>query len=245
MAISRLQTNTAQYPLLFASASGGNATDTYTGDGVNTGVSGYVYRYHRFTSSGTFTVSTAGMMDMFLIAAGGSGGTGTGSWAAGGGGAGGAVDGSFWFEAGTYTITIPGIQTNGTGADAFLFGPTARSAANRMTIYVPGGGVGGSNNSAGAAGGNAGSGATASYSGYFGENGNSTGGGIGLLGTGAGRTVYYTGAGVTYGVGGVGPGRTFRDTPPANSGSGGSNASTYDGPYPGAAGCCIIRYRIG
>jgi len=81
------------------SATGG----TVTAAGITPGNG---YRYHVFTSPGTFTVNSgSGTVEYFVVAGGGGGGTGTG----GGGGAGGVRNGSI-------TISSPQTVTVGTGA---------------------------------------------------------------------------------------------------------------------------------
>ena len=129
----------------------GAVTGTPTLSGGTEATSGG-YDYHKFTSTGTLTVSAAGVAEVLFIAAGGGGGEDIG----GGGGAG----GMFHEEvvpllAGSYTVTVGaggsgavgGVATN--GADSTLAGLTAF-----------GGGFGG--RSGGAVGGDGGSGGGAS-----------------------------------------------------------------------------------
>ncbi len=85
--------------------SGGNSTAEYTLGGTN-------YKAHTFTSSGTFGVSTAGAVDIFLVAGGGSGGGDNG----GGGGAGGVLIAlNYSLAVGNYAIVIGGGGSRTTG----------------------------------------------------------------------------------------------------------------------------------
>ena len=61
-------------------------SNNFTASGGATVESGG-YKYHTFTSSGTFTANSSGSVDILMVAGGGSGGPGT----AGGGGAGGVL----------------------------------------------------------------------------------------------------------------------------------------------------------
>jgi len=75
----------------------GGTTNTYTG-----------YKSHKFTSSGTFTVSEgSGEIQVLIVGGGGAGGQKL-DWASGGGGggAGGMRTGSLFVEAGSYTVTV-------------------------------------------------------------------------------------------------------------------------------------------
>ena len=62
------------------------------------------YKYHTFTSSGTFTVDLAGLFEVLVI--GGGGGGGSYAEGSGGGGAGGLFNASVYFSASSYTVTI-------------------------------------------------------------------------------------------------------------------------------------------
>jgi hypothetical protein len=101
-----------------AAATGG--TITTSGD----------FKIHKFTSSGTFSVSTAGTMDYVLVA----GGAGAGARHCGGGGAGGVVLQRFKsVGTGSYSITIGAGGAAGTrggncgpnGSNSSAFGNTA------------------------------------------------------------------------------------------------------------------------
>ena len=140
-------------------ASGGNSTGTYTAGGIS-------YKYHQFTSSGTFTVSDSppGANFDILVVGGGGGG---GSNFAGAGGAGGMiVRPALSSSTGSYTVTI---GSGGAGGAASASGPHGANgsdttvAFNSSTILTAkGGGAGGGKAAVGADGGSAG-GAGSSY----------------------------------------------------------------------------------
>jgi len=127
----------------FVTASGGNEEFTHPSNG---------YKYHIFTSSGNFTVTSGGLINYTIVSGGGGGGLGDSDIydrAGGGGGAGGMISGTTSFIAGTYTITIgaggiggyryPGSGTtynseNGTSSKIEL--------ANWEPLYSDGGGRG-------------------------------------------------------------------------------------------------------
>jgi hypothetical protein len=121
------------------SASGG----TVTSAGITPGNG---YRYHVFTSPGTFTVNSgAATAEYLVVAGGGGGGTGTG----GGGGAGGVRYGTTPVVTGSYSITVGAAGTarvHGTASDngnPSTFGPIVSqgggkgaSGSNGGTINV-------------------------------------------------------------------------------------------------------------
>ena len=111
------------------------------------------YKSHRFTANGTLTVTTAGTMDIFMVAGGGGGGFGS---YGGAGGAGGARVGAFVMEIGNYTITIGtggqygsegtwGNQNSASGVNSTIVksGWTGGDSSG-TTITANGGGLGGS-----------------------------------------------------------------------------------------------------
>jgi hypothetical protein len=78
----------------------GGTSGTYT-------VSGTTYKYHKFTSNGTLTVSKAGTIEYLVVGGGGAGGCKSASNGnGGGGGAGGVLQGSIVIPAGIYEITV-------------------------------------------------------------------------------------------------------------------------------------------
>src|SRR6056300_344268 len=88
------------------------------------------YKYHTYTSSGTFTPEIVGNIEYLIVAGGGGGG---GVYHAGGGGAGGLLNGTISVTAQDYTITIgsggqggaasfggvAGVGSNGSNSTAF------------------------------------------------------------------------------------------------------------------------------
>jgi hypothetical protein len=139
-------------PVATAKASGG--TITYAADG---------YTYHAFTSSGTFTPTSALTCEVMSVGAGGGGG-----WGNGGGGGGGELDlfTSLSASASGYTVTVGAGGSGGTGSAGVRGGQgTTSSFALGGTTYVTslGGGGGGSGdasagNTAGGTGGSGGGG---------------------------------------------------------------------------------------
>lgn len=238
----------------FMVATGGTET-TYTSGG-------FTYKSHKFTSSGTFTVTSLGespSVDVLVVAGGG----GTGAERKSGGGAGGFRTNTQTIVSATgYTVTVGtagpyNTQTTRGGNSSFV---------GASTITSTGGGSGGvliggiyySGNSGGSGGGqslggSAGSGNAGGFSpveGYSGGNQTDAsqggaGGGAGGVGGGStsGNTAgasndYETGLNQTYAQGGAG---------------GSAGASTSTAPGSGAAGTVsaaakdgvvIIRYRI-
>ena len=180
------------------------------------------YKYHTFTSSGTFQVTSgAGDVDALIIAGGGGGGGGQNYYHGGGGGAGGMIElTAQTVSAQSYTITIGGggsVRSNGSNSSAL--GSTA-----------VGGGAGGSEHSDARDGHDGGSGGGASYTG---SGGSATSGQGNDGGTGASNGNWATGGG-----GGKGAtGGTAANN--SNAGSGGNgkqwlNGTTYAG---GGGGC--------
>ena len=172
------------------------------------------YKYHTFTTSGTFSVSAGETTVEYLIVAGGGGG---GSRHGGGGGAGGYQTGSAITTAGNYTVTV-GAGGAGGVKDTTASGDGGDSSV--FSVTSAGGGGGGAfsirqaANSGGSGGGasNIGAGTTSGASGTTGQ-GNDGGdvtsggadwaaaGGGGATAAGGGST---GGTGVSGGDGGTG-----------------------------------------
>jgi len=206
------------------SATGG----TTTAAGITPGNG---YRYHVFTSPGTFTVNSGSTTGEVLIVAGGGGGGAVADGVGGGGGAGGVV----YYT--TYPFTVPISVTIGSG------GPGAPSAPNGgNTVFgattALGGGIGGQSRRG------------TIYAPPTGNPGGSGGGGNGFdsgkpggsatqpgqpLVAGAGGTNYgYAGGtGATYAGGGGGSGG-IGSNGGASGGPGGNGQ-----PFPGFAGPLI------
>lgn len=191
------------------------------------------YRFHTFTSTGTFTVSSLGgsLGDVDYLVVGGGGGGGE---TIGGGGGGGAVrEGSIRISTGTYNVTV---GSGGAGAPAIQNGtyPGGNSGSNSsvfgVTAYGGGGGAGYNTVGLGAIGGPGGGGGAATggtgipngmgYPGGVTNNNTNSGnggggagtpGGQGVSGTpgrgGAGIVSLFTGQRVAYGGGGGGGAR--------------------------------------
>jgi hypothetical protein len=88
----------------FAQISGGTAT-TYTSGGVT-------YNVHTFTSSGTLTVTSSGLVDVLVVGGGGGAGVDYGS---GGGGGGALIEkGGVFLEGGSTTVTVGAGGAGGT-----------------------------------------------------------------------------------------------------------------------------------
>jgi hypothetical protein len=210
-----------------------------TGGNTTTNIGGY--RIHTFTSSGTFSVTSPGAVEVLVVAGGGGGGA---LWG-GGGGAGGLLyygpetpanghaEGTSYAVTGgsNYTVTIGGRGTGATSGNAG--GQGGNSIFGALTAIGGGGGgnsdarvpsVGGSGGGAGDTGlgalGTAGQGMSGGGANYGG------GGGAGLAGTsssgkgGDGLPYAIGGTGLVYyagGGGGAGGGR---------SGLGGGGSST-------------------
>jgi len=226
-------------------------TTTHTSTGTLTGIvasGGTItnsggYTVHKFTSSGTFTVTSVqtGQNLEALVVAGGGGGGGTGVNGGGGGGGGGVVNhGSLATVTGSYSVVVGAGGTGGAsgsvGGDSSFSGITAK-----------GGGGGGTYRSLGANGGSGGgSGRDMGSTSTSVSTQDNSGGGTGH-GSAGGASPYasYGDAGGGGGAGGAGASgqQTF---PPVTSGPGGGNggagftssitgaANTYGG---GGGGC--------
>jgi hypothetical protein len=159
------------------------------------------YKYHAFTTSGSFVISSGTGTVNYLIVGGGGGG---GDRHGGGGGAGGVVSGTWSASPGTYTVTVgaggthgattEGGQTQyGSPAGAGLKGGDS-SISTVATAYGGGGGGTYDGNPTdtliGSGGGGGGAGypgvTTATGQGYAGGSGNNPGGGGGGGSAGAG-----------------------------------------------------------
>jgi hypothetical protein len=177
------------------------------------------YKYHVFTSSGTFSVTKGEGTVEYLIVAGGGGGGGK---RGGGGGAGGYVSGSYTATTGNKTVTIGG---GGAGTSGNSPQNGGSSSVSGLPAAVGGGGGGGytGGQDYGNAGGSGGGGAN-------GESSGNAYGGAGTAGQGnnGGRRISRGGAG------GGGAGAQPADSSSNNGGPGGSgktwaNGTTYAG----------------
>jgi len=150
-ATATISMNDADVRTLFDDASGtismsqGHGKSWWTANAASGGtVATYSnYKSHTFTSSGTFTVTTAGSdaIDYLVVVGGGGGG------AAGGGGAGGMVTGSGNLSATSYTITIGAGGTGGRGGGGGTNSTNGGSGGIGTVQGANGGGAGGNSNS--------------------------------------------------------------------------------------------------
>ena len=108
-------------------AAGGNSIFTENG-----------YTVHIFTGTGTFSVSSPGVVEYLVVAGGGAGGGGD---VGGGGGAGGLLYGSALFSVGSYPVTV---GSGGTGvASSSSYGGKGANSQLGPYIAIGGGGGGG------------------------------------------------------------------------------------------------------
>jgi hypothetical protein len=129
----------------YTTATGG--TVTYAGG----------YTIHTFTTSGTFTVYSAGDIELLVVAGGGGGGSG-------GGGAGGMITASKSVTTGTYAITVgPGGTGGGGGSSGGKTNPTSGGNSVALGYTAIGGGYGGGGSIAGRLGATGGSGGGHGY----------------------------------------------------------------------------------
>ena len=198
------------------SATGGT---TYTSGG---------YKYHKFTSSGSFAVSNAGSsgaIDFFFIAGGGAGGSNQG----GGGGGGGYRFASTTVSAQSYPIAVGAGGTAGSGYSSR--GNVGSNSTGIGQTANGGGGGGGNDNSigGGSSGGSGGGAGRRGYPGGSGTQGNAGGGNNNTYNSGCGGG----GAGATGGTptaaraGDGGNGR--RELTWANATSSGEDSGYYCG----------------
>lgn len=223
------------------------------------------YKYHKFTSSGNFVVSTAGsgIVDIMVVAGGGGGGKNR----AGGGGAGGMrTITNVTITAQTYSIVVgaggqfmASAQNSTNGSDSSGLGYTSlgggRGGGN---AFSPETGLGGSGGSGGGAGSTSGKTGGSGTSGQGNDGGDSNGsgaggGGAGGVGEDSDGTMTDGGPGAvgylgTYSQGGGGgessDGQGINTNTPsvANSGNGGGGGSGSIAGSAGNSGIVIIRY---
>ena len=203
------------------------------------------YKYHVFTSSGTFAAESSGTIDYLMVAGGGSGGncsqnSGAG---AGGGGAGGLLYGTgVTVTSGSYPVVI------GSGGATKTSGGTGNNGSNTTFkgLTAIGGGGGGGDDQTYAGSGGSGGGATnadlpgsgttgqGNRGGYTSNPGAGGGGGAGAVGASA--------SGNNGGAGGIGLSySTFASATSTGqsgyyAGGGGGAESTSDSYSPGAGG---------
>ena len=186
------------------------------------------YKYHTFTSSGNFIVTTPGLVDYLIVAAGGGGGSGLG----GGGGAGGFISGtSLNMNIGTYAVIVGAGGAGGAEGDVNLGLDGNDSSFNTFTAIGGGGGAACGSPTSGRSGGSGGGAAG-------GGSGQGTPGGLGTSGQGnaGGAISSYD----LFAAGGGGAGGGGQDTHAGGGGDGGigtvssiSGTATY---YAGGGG---------
>jgi len=171
------------------------------------------FKYHTFTSSGTFQVTAgSGLIEVFVLGGGGAGGgdsSGSTFYAGGGGSGGGLYHPAYYVEVGSYTVTVgaggtPNVLSNGFGGDG------NNSVFGNITALGGGGGSRGNSDSSNS---------------QVGRNGGSGGGGGSSNGVGGTSTQSITN-GVAYGNSGangagIGGGGGGLGTQPVNNGYGG------------------------
>ena len=232
------------------------------------------YRIHTFTSSGTFTPTTSGNVEVLVVGGGGGGG----SSAAAGGGGGGAGAGGLVYNATYKMASSPITVTVGSGGVAGVAGANGLGSNGSNSVFgsitAIGGGGGPPQRGTGVAGG---SGSGGGYNGYTtvkyggsgepgqGHAGGDTttlpsasgagGGGAGGVGGdnlinhaggdgGVGLAYDISGSSVTYAAGGRGGGGTSPVSSPANTGKGGDGSYSTGTAYAGGSGVVIVRYPI-
>ena len=198
----------------YATISGGAST------ALGTAIGGTAYNVHTFTSDANLVVSTAGLVDVLLVAGGGGS---SGARAAltdrggGGGGAGGLIQTTLYLTAATYAVDV---GAGGAGAATDAIGTMGLGSSIGSAVAVPGGGVGGpgaqaasfteANGNGIKGGSNGGSGylgvaATTTIDGITGKIGGQPGSGANAAGGGGGFvTAGSNGVGDTAGAGGNG-----------------------------------------
>jgi hypothetical protein len=150
------------------------------------------YRYHAFTSSGTFQITKGSADTEYLVVAGGGGGGGYG----GGGGAGGVLQGTITgMSAGTYSIVVGSGGSGGNASNGVSGVDSTINSGGTTLVRAIGGGYGGHG---GGIGGTGGSGGGNSYNHTTtpaaGTSGQGNRGGFGDSDTG-GRVQYPSGGG--------------------------------------------------
>ena len=193
----------------FDTTSGTNAMKVYSGSEWNqmsnkfTAAGGTVsvlgaYRYHTFTSSGTFTAESTGSVDVLVLAGGGGGGSEHG----GGGGAGGLISSTLTATTGSFSVVVGSGGAGGgytaTNGGGYMGSNGANSSILGLTA-IGGGGGGPYGNNTGNSGGSGGGSYNGNgvYSGYTAGQGNRGGSGY------SGGSAQYAGGGGG-GAGGVG-----------------------------------------
>ena len=232
------------------------ATGTYTESGIS-------YKYVRYTSSSTLTITEEGLADVLIVGGGGGGGVGDVNTNNGGGGGAGAFYGGItwstsYLPAGTHRVVIGAGGAQGTkGNDSSLSVYLAEGGGLGRNVYGGGGDGGSGGGASGSSGGGGGGlGRTSLGNNGFGPNAGGGGGGGGgaggagsynpannqSLGGGAGLSNSITGTAVTYAAGG-GSGNGGAGTVNTGNGGGGGNGNSGGAGGAGGSGVVIVRVR--
>jgi len=184
------------------------------------------YKYHTFTSSGTFQVTAAGPSVDYLVVAGGGGGGYGGP--AGGGGAGGYRSGSMTPTAQSYTITVGSGGAGGSGSNT-----SVGSNSSALGITSTGGGYGGQSTSTSAR--NAGSGGSGGGGSTYAGDGSGGSGTVGQGNDGGNGSEANVAA-----AGGGGAGAAGQNGSSSQGGNGGDGSTWLDGTaYAGGGGATM------
>ena len=239
-------------------------SDPFSASGGSETTSGN-YTYHTYNSSGTFTVTGSGVIDLLCVAGGGAGGsTYTGGWnATAGGGAGGMLETTaITIAPGTYTVTVgAGGPCVADGNNTTLGSLLTATKGGAGAYHDYGNGYEGRDGGSGGGGANARGGGTGiagqGYAGYHTSDGNSSysgaGGGAGGTGAqqtgGSRRSSDWSGSSVSYARGGDGAPQGGGQAGGANTGDAGYGKPQSGQPpfYIGGAGgsgIAIIRYEV-
>jgi hypothetical protein len=197
-----------------------------------------------FTTDGTLTVTTGGLFDVLLVAAGGQGGNYS---APGAGGAGGVMIVTAYLAAGTYTVDIGAANA---AHNSMAFGTTIGTQNTGLSVAGGGSGATVGFTATGYPGGSGGGGFTAPQGAVGvvlqGNNGAIGGGGATAAGSGAtggaGLTTSFTGVSATYGVGGSYTGQATGTAGANNTGNGGNGGTTAGGL--GGTGYAAVRWEV-
>lgn len=233
--------NTSDSGVMTAGAPPGGGVSATGGDVSYINDGGIDYVVHTFTTSGTFSVSSAGEVEYLVV--GGGGGVRNDNYAAGGGGGGGVLTGTVEVSEGNHTITVGAGGTGGlnsTNTALRVGNKGGDSSFGEYATAIGGGANGGSTVKNGGCGGGA-----SVYSGSVNANGTGTAGqgydgGLGYLtrapggGGGAGQIGNPGIANYKGGAGGNGVASSITGTSTYYGGGGG--ASGYSGGYAGAGG---------
>lgn len=236
-----------------------NTTALVSATGGTTVTSGN-YKYHIFTSSGSFTVSIGGTCDVLVVGGGGAGSGNGGNYTTGGGGAGGLVWATSTVSAGSYNAVVGAGGVGSIGSTPRTGLPGSSSSILSQTAgggYGGGYGFGGNQGTSNGATGNPGRTAASGGGGGAGGTPTNMDGGPGYQDSalsgiaGFNNTGYFAGGGAgfgegdadVYGTATAGGGSNAAGT--TNTGGGGGSRTFDDGimGWNGGSGIVIVRYQ--